>query len=351
MARQWQRERRGGAAEVDDAEPSKRLVRPLGQGDALARWQRAARRLALPHGLVVEGARGVGKTTVLQWLAAALLCPSELDPDEPCGVCRTCTLVANELHPDMHVVRRAQDEADRKEHKQSYYVLTVDQVRLLETQLRRHAIEGRARVCLIADADCLAEEGQNALLKTLEEPGTATFLLLEASKPEQLLPTVRSRVQRLRVLPLSEQGLSNALQQRNLAATERFDDVVRLAAGSLGRAELLATEQVVQLHDLVRGWLAATHGLRPVATARSVLTGVTERHHEVEVARLFLWLLRSELRSHCQTLASQADGSYVAESLEPWTTWVERTLQAERDLDLMIPPEQVLTACLVALSS
>jgi hypothetical protein len=63
---------------------------------------------------------------------------------------------------------------------------------------------------------------------------------------------------------------------------------------------------------------------------------------------LFLWLLRAELRATRRGLAADADGLYGAAHTEPWTSWLEHTLAAERDLDLMIPPEQVLTACLVA---
>ena len=90
---EWAREGRG---QVPAATPTPvRLQRPLGQGEALEHWQRRARRLLLPHALVVEGVRGIGKTTVMRWLTAALLCPSELDADGPCGVCRTCARVAS----------------------------------------------------------------------------------------------------------------------------------------------------------------------------------------------------------------------------------------------------------------
>lgn len=357
MSQKWVREaKRKSASEPDVHDDghvaSKRLVRPLGQGEALQRWTRAARRLALPHGLVVEGARGAGKSTILEWLVAALLCPSDIDEDEPCGMCRTCTRIANDLHPDVHVLERAQDEEERQAStiKRSFYVLTVDQVRDAEQRLQRHALEGRARVCVIREADWLAEEGQNALLKTLEEPGEGTFLLLEATRPEQLLPTVRSRVQRLKVLPLPDDVLRAELERRFPGESSRFDTAVELARGSLGQALRASTEQAVQLHDLVRGWLAETHNLRPIATARKALEGASERRLELEQARLFLWLLRAELRRHRDTLVASADGSYPAASLEPWTSWVERTLQAERDLDLLIPPEQVLVACMVDLS-
>ncbi|MBL9078548.1 MAG: hypothetical protein JNL08_13645 [Planctomycetes bacterium] len=325
------------------------LQRPLGQGAALAHFLRRARRLELPHALVVEGAKGGGKSTVVRWLAAALSCPSELDTDEPCGMCRVCSRIASGGHPDVHVVDRARDEDDRKEHGKSFHVIKVGQVRQAQEALLRHAVEGRARVVCIFDADAMEEPAQNALLKTLEEPGPATFLLLEASRPEQLLPTVRSRVQRLRVLPLAEAMLRRELQQRIPQRAEWHDAAVRLANGSLGRALLACTERAVQLHDLVRAVLATTNGLRPLATAAAVLQGERELRSAGDAARLFLWLLRAELRARSSALAESAAGSYPAAAAEPWTSWLESTLAAERDLDLLIPPEQVLTACLLDL--
>ena len=133
---------------------------PLGQGEALARWCRAARQLRLPHGLLVTGAPGSGKTTVVDWLTAALLCPSELDPEAPCGQCRTCTQVANRNHADVHVLDLAQDEREREELKKSYYVIKVDQVRAAQAALQRHAVVGRARILVIDDADHLDERSE-----------------------------------------------------------------------------------------------------------------------------------------------------------------------------------------------
>src|SRR5690606_27398577 len=109
----------------------------------------------------------------------------------------------------------------------------------------RHAVEGRARVATFVEADQLLDDAQNMLLKTLEEPGEATFLLLEVARPEQLLPTVRSRVQRLRVLPLADQVILGELEQRIPQQLGRFDDIVAAANGSLGLALLAGTEQAV----------------------------------------------------------------------------------------------------------
>ncbi len=347
MSAQWRRDS-GRTADGEPAAAPRRLVAPLGQGAALQRQVRLARRLVLPHGLLVEGARGIGKSTVIDWLTAALCCPSPLDPDAPCGVCRTCVRIANGQHPDVHRIDLAHDEADRAAWKKSFYVIRVDQVRRAQELLQRHAVEGRARVLVIEDADCLEEEGQNALLKTLEEPGEATFLLLEASRPERLLPTVHSRVQRLRVRPLDPATLAAELQRRAPACAARHAAAIAVAAGSLGQALLACTERVVQLHDLVSRALADPDRLRPVAVARAVLSGCGERRLEIDAARTFLWLLRAELTRARDALAADDASSYRAASAEPWTTWLERTLAAERDLDLLIPPEQALTCCLVS---
>lgn len=348
MSARWQREsKRGATAAPGAVTETPRLEFPRGQGATLAALLRRARRLELPHALVVEGAPGVGKTTVMKWLTAALLCPSEFDVEGPCGVCRTCARVAGDQHPDVHVLDLARDEADKEEHKKSFYVIKVDQVRAAQEVLQRHAVEGRARVVRIDDADCMEEAGQNALLKTLEEPGPATFLLLESASPEQLLPTVRSRVQRLRVLPLDEATLVAEIARRRPDSSLPRERVVPLARGSLGLLLELLTEQAVHLHDVVLEVLGANKGLRPIALAAAALEGCKARQEEQAAARRFLWMLRAELRRRRDSLAAAPAGSYPGTPSEPWTTWLELTLAAERDLDLQIPPEQVLAACLL----
>lgn len=346
MTKRGSRESSGANDAATPANPA-RLVPPTGQGAVLQHWLRSARRLVMPHAVIVEGAAGIGKTAVMQWLAAALQCPSDLDEDGPCGVCRTCSRIAAGRFPDVHVVDRAHDDRDQKEWKKSYWVITVDQVRAAQDVLLRRPVEGRARVLLIADADSMEDEAQNALLKTLEEPGEATFLVLEARRPERLLATVRSRAQRLRVVPLDDATVRAEILRRAPGRAAVVDRAVALAHGSLGLALHATTERAVQIHDLVLGMLSTTKGLRPVATARAALADVDKGVDEVRAAQWFLWLLRSELRRRIDALAEASAGPYVAALAEPWTTWLESTLAAERDLELRIPPEQVLTACLV----
>lgn len=315
------------------------LVPPLGQGAALARLLRQARGLLLPHGLVIEGAPGTGKTTVAGWLAAALLCEGE-DPAAPCGSCPHCRQVAGGGHAALQVLTVP---ADRRE-------IPVESVREVIANLQRTAITGRARVLCIDPAERLNEHGQNTLLKTLEEPGNDCFLLLSTARPEQLLPTVRSRVQRLRVLRLPAAVLRQELLRRAPDAARFHDTAVALADGALGRALEWCTERAVQLHDLVRAVLADGQRLRPVATARAVLAGARDGRDATAQAREFLAMLRAELRASragpLRSLESAGDGSYAL-AADSWTVHVEAVLCAEEDLDRQIPAEQALTGCLV----
>jgi hypothetical protein len=158
---------------------------------------------------------------------------------------------------------------------------------------------------------------------------------------------VRSRVQRLRVLPLPDDVIEREIRRRSAVTGEALRAAIGMANGSLGLALLACTEHAVQLHDLVLAVLTTNKGLRPVATARGVLEGCKEARIALERARTFLWLLRAEIRRRRDGLAGAGAGAYPSAPAEPWTTWLELTVAAEQDLILQIPPEQVLCACLL----
>lgn len=350
-APQWRKEGKGRAAPPAAAPARVELAMPLGQDAALQRLLRQARRGDLHHAIVVAGARGAGKSTVAQWLTAALLCGSEFDQDGPCGACSTCRRVAAGNHPDVHLLSRARDEHEVFELGKSLHVIKVDQVREAQATLARHAVAGGARVLVIDEAERLEDSGQNALLKTLEEPGAAVTILLLTAQPEALLPTVRSRAQMLRLRPLAADTLRRELQRRRPEFAAAHDRALRLCRGSLGLALELCTEQAVQLHDLVLATLADIQGLRPVAQSRAVLDGAKGRGETGARARRFLQLLRSELSARLQELEAGSEAVYAAAQSESWCRCIENTLVAEQDLQLHIPPEQALCACLLSMQS
>lgn len=143
----------------------------------------------LPHALLVHGPVGVGKQRLAGAVAAALLCGGRGDRLEACGDCPDCALNRAGSHPDLHWIR---PEEDRR-------TISVDQVRDATEQLGMTSMRRGYRIAIVSPADSMTRNAQNALLKTLEEPAARTLLVLVTARPCELLPTLRSRCQRIEV--------------------------------------------------------------------------------------------------------------------------------------------------------
>src|SRR5262245_24561078 len=155
---------------------------------------RAAARNTLPQSLVFAGPQGVGKRLTAVALAQTLNCERLIAgplPADACGTCAACARIARGVHADVLVVEPGDSGA-----------IKVDQVREAIDRTAYRPLEGRRRLVIIEEADALVPEAQNALLKTLEEPPPASVFVLITARPDLLLPTVRSRCQRLRFGPL-----------------------------------------------------------------------------------------------------------------------------------------------------
>lgn len=149
----------------------------------------------LPHGLLLHGPEGVGKTRFASAFAAAMFCGRRHEGLLACGDCADCNLSRAGTQPDLHWVRLLTDEKKGKERK----AISVDQVRELTERLGKTSLRGGFRIAIIVDADFMNGAAQNALLKTLEEPAPQTLLVLVTSRPSRLLATLRSRCQRVEV--------------------------------------------------------------------------------------------------------------------------------------------------------
>jgi DNA polymerase-3 subunit delta' len=193
---------------------------------------RAVRDEHPPHALVLVGPRGVGKTTLALDLAAGLLCLAQDPAARPCRACTACHKVASGVHPDVHLV--APEGAGEQ--------IRIGQVQRLATELALTAMEGRFRVAVITAAQRLNPDAQNALLKTLEEPGPATCLLLCADEASPLLPTVRSRAATLRLAPLPVETLTRWLTEQGYAQPAQARALALAAGGRPGLAVRLAAE-------------------------------------------------------------------------------------------------------------
>ncbi|MCF2950388.1 DNA polymerase III subunit delta' [Paraglaciecola aquimarina] len=140
----------------------------------------------LHHAMLIQGPTGIGKAYFTQKLAQLLLCANR-QQDKVCGACQPCSLYKSGTHPDLHLV-----ESEKQ--------IGVDQIREAIKKLTGSAQMSGAKVLIIQQADTMTESSANALLKTLEEPTQHTYLLLTTDKPQKILPTIKSRCEKL-VLP------------------------------------------------------------------------------------------------------------------------------------------------------
>jgi DNA polymerase-3 subunit delta' len=213
---------------------------------------KALARETLPPALLFAGPAGVGKRRVAVALAQALNClkprsTSDLER-EACGTCAACTRIARGVHPDVIVIEPGELGS-----------IKIEQIRDVIVRAAYRPFEGRRRVVIIDDADALTQDAQNALLKSLEEPPSATMFILVSSIPDALLPTVRSRCPRLRFVPLAAADVASVLTRDHDYADTDAKAAAADADGSVGRA--LAAESA----DLADARATAERVLRQTA--------------------------------------------------------------------------------------
>lgn len=157
-----------------------------GQPRAIAALRRAIATGRVPHAYLFSGPEHSGKYTAALAVAAALNCVRT--PGEGCADCEACAKIADGIHPDV-ITLRAEGAAQ---------IIPIDAIRsevVARVALPPH--EGRARLFVVEEAAAMQGPAANALLKTLEEPPARTHFILITTAPDQLLPTIRSRCQRI----------------------------------------------------------------------------------------------------------------------------------------------------------
>lgn len=222
----------------------------IAQDRALAPLRSALRRGALHHAYLFGGPAGVGKASAARLLAQAANCegPAAAEGDA-CGRCGPCRKIEKGVHPDVVVLAEERVMAkagrwDPKGGRTPSKDIVVDQVRdLVDHRLAMKRFEGRRRFVIVDPADAMNPQAQNALLKTLEEPPGDTTLVLVASSPDALLPTIRSRCLRVPFGPLPAAAVSARLEREG-HAPDRARLAAAISGGSLGRA-LAADDDVL----------------------------------------------------------------------------------------------------------
>jgi DNA polymerase-3 subunit delta' len=209
------------------------LDRIEGQERAVGMLRRALDAGRLGHAYLFAGPSGVGKRTTAMALARACLCSEA--PGAGCGRCTECHLLAAGSHPDVFIedLARAQAEKATATH------ISIDQMRRVRSQLAMRPVRGPRKIGLVDPADRMTADAQNALLKTLEEPPGCATLILVAANADALLPTIRSRCQRVHFAPLSDDLVERLLCAEGVDE-QAARDAAALAEGSLDAAREVA---------------------------------------------------------------------------------------------------------------
>ncbi|WP_052446626.1 ATP-binding protein [Candidatus Soleaferrea massiliensis] len=134
------------------------------------------------HAYLLEGENGLGKKTFARLMAASFLCTGKEDA-VPCLRCESCRKVLGSVHPDVQLL---EGTGSRSFH--------VDEIRKIRSSLYIKPNEGEYRIYILANAEGMTPQAQNALLKSLEEPPSHTIFILTTENRALLLPTILSRL-------------------------------------------------------------------------------------------------------------------------------------------------------------
>jgi len=353
-----------------------RMEHVLGQPRAIDVIQRQLASGRLHHAWVFHGPAGVGKFTTAIAFARVLLCHDRTADLAgrvgACGACASCRALdaapddggrADEAslgsaHPDLHVITKelARYDDDAKIRNAKLRAIPVDVVRhaLIEPANRSAQLaDGRfGKVFVVDEAELLNPAGQNALLKTLEEPTPGTTIILVTSSEDRLLPTIRSRCQRVAFVPLPADAVRTWLVRQPDAPTEpkQVAWLVDFADGSLGRAALAieyglidwAREILAAMRAMARGKVVGDLGPRLAAQINGFAEAWVKAHANASkdaanqlAAALCFGIIATEARAQLASAAARCDPAdpVAADMLTgPWLAVIDAVDQAQRFL-------------------
>jgi DNA polymerase-3 subunit delta' len=340
----------------------------------------------LHHAYIFHGPVGVGKCTAALAFARILLCPNA-QPDlagrvTACGDCDACHLLADPTaaepteseaaseagsaaspHPDLHIIRKelcAISSVNTVRNRKQMNI-PVDLLRELviggttsdghyhDAVAYKSPTMRHGKVFIVDEAELLDAAGQNALLKTLEEPPPGTTLILVTSSEDRLLPTIRSRCQRVAFVPLDDATVDQWLKEQPAGLSEPDRQWLTVfAAGSLGRARIALDynltewaktvlpavdamargrpqgELGAQLAKLIDDFAKAWVGDRPKASKEAAN----------KLAAGLMWsMIASHARQQLHALSAQCEANAPIASeaqLEPWLGVIDALREAER---------------------
>jgi DNA polymerase III subunit delta' len=310
----------------------------------------------MAHAFLLTGQQGVGKDALALALALGMNCRNQTPGG--CGGCAACARLLRLEDPGFHFIHPVpsrpktmkaekyneilHDRAVRRlenPYKAVNFapelstppVIGIDTVRALRQEARLMLFGGGKRVVLISHAEKMTVPAANSLLKILEEPPEDTVLLLTTSVPGQMLSTILSRCQRIRLDMLSDQDIEEALIRRWLVPAERARVLARMSGGSMQRALELSDDDFEWKRDSAFELLETLVAENPIVRIDGF--EILQKNTDKPVLREVLQILLMLLRDLQQLRLMQRDRLLNADRLNRLEAFQER--HPALDLDRM----------------
>jgi DNA polymerase III subunit delta' len=296
----------------------------------------------VPNSLLFTGEEGIGKRLFALEFAKSLVCQNPQN-GEACDKCKAC------LRADKFFIPAPTDK-NKDEFKKVFFsehpdigivvpykrTILVDAIRNLEQEANFRPFEAASRFFIIEPADKMNDEASNALLKTLEEPPAASHIFLVSSRPNALLPTIRSRVQTMRFAPIKTKEIED-----HLISTKQFSQSdakisAKLAHGKLGSALELDLEKFRIRRELMFKVLQSLLQTRDRAVLLQTAEEITDAKNKDDYEKYLdalqtlihdVWTLNlggteivnADIESYLKRFAETAD----SKKLSDWLTEIE----------------------------
>lgn len=286
-----------------------------------------------------------------------------------CGGCDSCRLLrslasdgaADEpddtqglttAHPDLHVIRkelaRFSDEKTIRDRKLTRIPVEVLRSALLEPVYLAAKL-GHGKVFIVDEAELLNPTGQNALLKTLEEPPAGTTLILVTGNEDRLLPTIRSRCMRIAFAPLPDDAVEHWCGEHAPELSDAHREaLVVFASGSLGRVQIITRFGLLRWYDTVLPAMdRAAQGKPTPGLGQDIFSFIdtfaadwVKAHDNAskeaankQAADLMWSLIATHARRHIAELTAHCNPDDPESSealLSPWLNVIDATEQAQK---------------------
>ncbi|GFN35719.1 DNA polymerase III subunit delta' [Tepidimicrobium xylanilyticum] len=208
----------------------------IGHDRIIENLKNAIKEEHLSHCYLFEGENSIGKKKVALAFAKTLLCKGE--GLEPCNRCRSCLKFNSWNHPDLMFIKPENGLIKKK---------VIDD---LIKDLSKAPFESKRRIIIIDDSHEIGIEGQNALLKTLEEPPSYINIILITSNSNNLIPTILSRCEIVKFSPVESHKIIDLLTKKYGKSLEEANFIANFTKGSIGKSiEICESDSFFEKRD------------------------------------------------------------------------------------------------------